>query len=209
MMKAPFILGRFIPQGRRQCTDADDEANAGEEDHSVALPGERVFLQRGVAGTSHDEEIYICGSKVVWSIDRQVRAGSRRATRCGKSDPLLRTRPRDNTPLADSGRRQVETMATLASEVIQATCCNFQHDVGVPRSLCVLQHSCIQIFAQGGNEFSIPLPGKVWRAAPIWHVEGLIVFWLPPYAGRQHLATPHGTPRRAGGERKPVRPQCM
>ena len=40
-----------------------DEANAGEEDHSVALPGERVFLQRGVAGTSHDEEIYICGSK--------------------------------------------------------------------------------------------------------------------------------------------------
>ena len=56
-MKAPHILGAFVPNGR-----AITEWDGGEE---------RYSLQPG-ASSSHDEEIYVHRNRVVWSIGGQV-----------------------------------------------------------------------------------------------------------------------------------------
>ena len=61
-MKAPHILGAFVPNGRASCSDSEGDEVVGDE---------RYSLQSG-RGAQHDEEIYIHQNRVIWSIGRQV-----------------------------------------------------------------------------------------------------------------------------------------
>ena len=55
---------------------------------------------------------------------------------------------------------QVETVVTVASEVLRATCTTFESDID-NRALCVLMTGSITVFAHGGSEYVMQLPEKV------------------------------------------------